>query len=855
MSLSSPFFKYFFSSCTIDFFSSSAYIALLTWAIATRHIGYPMLNENRTPQAPINGRVNILLVDDQSANLQVLEAVLAELDEVLVSVLSGEQALRELLVREFAVVLMDVHMPTMSGFEAAGLIRSHPRSRAVPIIFLTATEDDPAHMERAYALGAVDYLTKPISPVILRAKVAVFIDLYRKTAEIALHAQATHLEALRTRDERIRLILDNTRDYAFIGTDTDGIVTEWEGGAETITGWFAAKACGQPSAIIFTPQDRAAGVPEHEMLVAHETGRADDKRWHVRRDGTRFFADGVMVPLRDESDKLRGYAKIFRDATAERLAAEQLETSEQQLGESRQRSQRAEEGMRRLAAVAAQSSDFIGIASSQARTSYVNPAGRRLAGLAPEAALGDYRIGDFFAPDCQAFVDTVVLPAVRGPQARWEGELRMRNFASGAILPIYYKGFAVFDDEGQNIGLASIMRDITAQKQAENELRRVAADLAEADRRKSEFLATLAHELRNPLAPIRTGLDLIRMSPPGAQNMAKVHDMMDRQLGHLIHLVNDLLDVARITRGKIELKREASDVATLAAMAIETSMAALNAGGHTLAIEVAPEALPLDVDVTRIVQVLSNLLNNAAKYTPAGGRIVLRAVRDCDDALLTVGDNGVGILQEDIGTLFDMFTQVGRNLDRSQGGLGIGLSLVRRLVELHGGSVSAASAGRDQGSTFTVRLPLHLGNAAATASLAPCGAAAGALRVLVVDDNVDAGATLSTLLEALGHSTRVAVDGEHGLLLAAAFRPHLAFLDIGLPGMSGHQLARAIRATSELDGMVLVALTGWGARADVIMSQQAGFDRHLTKPVDITALTSVLAAAAAAAAAVAALSG
>ncbi|CUI02699.1 response regulator [Massilia antarctica] len=805
-----------------------------------------MIKQNNKTEDEPKGRINILLVDDQRANLTVLEAVLAELDEVLVSVTSGEQALRELLNRDFAMVLMDVHMPTMSGFEAAALIRSHPRARTLPIIFLTAAGDDPSHVEHAYALGAVDYLTKPVSPVILRAKVAVFIDLYRKTAEIALHAQASHREALRTRDERIRLILDNTRDYAFIGTDTDGIVTEWEGGAETITGWFANKACGQSSAIIFSPEDRAAGVPEHEMRMARDTGRAEDKRWHVRRDGTRFFADGVMVPLRDESERLRGYAKIFRDATPERLAAEQLEASEQQLDESRQRSQRAEEGMRRLAAVAAQSSDFIGIAGSDGRTGYVNPAGRRLAGLAPDASVGDYGIADFFAPDCRVFVEQVVLPAVRGAAGRWEGELRMRNFDSDTILPVYYKGFAVCDDEGHNIGLASITRDITAQKQAENDLRRVAADLAEADRRKSEFLATLAHELRNPLAPIRTGLDLIRMSSAPPQSMAKVHEMMDRQLGHLIHLVNDLLDVARITRGKIELKREASDVATLAAMAIETSMAALNAGGHTFKVEVAEAPLPLDVDITRIVQVLSNLLNNAAKYTPGGGHIVLRAVREGDDAVLSVIDSGVGISQEDMGTLFDMFTQVGRNLDRSQGGLGIGLSLVRRLVELHGGKVSAASAGRDLGSTFTVRLPLRSGMPAPAAP--PCSNnARAALRVLVVDDNVDAGNSLAELLQALGHSTDVAVDGEQGLVLAAQGKPHLAFLDIGLPGMSGHQLARAIRAMPALDGMLLVALTGWGARADVIMSQQAGFDRHLTKPVDIAALNSVLAAAAAAA--------
>ncbi len=320
-------------------------------------------------------KISILLVDDQRANLMVLESVLAELDEVLVSVNSGEQALRQLLEHEFAVVLMDVQMPTMNGFETAELIRSHPRSRAVPIIFLTAASDANFPVERAYALGAVDYLTKPVNPVILRSKVSVFIDLYRKTVEIAGHAQASHMAALRTRDERIRLILDNTRDYAFIGTDPDGVVTEWEGGAETITGWWAASACGKRSDIIFTPEDCAAAVPQEEMRRARETGRAEDRRWHLRRDGTRFFADGVMVPLRDDQDTLRGYAKIFRDATAERLAADLLEQSKMQLGESLQRYQRAEEGLRRLAAVAAQSSDFIGIASPDGRASYLNPAG------------------------------------------------------------------------------------------------------------------------------------------------------------------------------------------------------------------------------------------------------------------------------------------------------------------------------------------------------------------------------------------------------------------------------------------------------------------------------------------------
>lgn len=789
-------------------------------------------------------KINILLVDDQRANLTVLETVLAPLGEVLVSVESGEQALRELLDREFAVILLDVQMPTMSGFETAELIRSHPRSQAVPILFLTAASDDNFPVEQAYALGAVDYLTKPINPVILRSKVSVFIDLYRKTAEIARRAEDSHLAALKTRDERIRLILDNTRDYAFIGMDSDGIVTEWEGGAESITGWWADSARGKPSAIIFSPEDRAAGKPQEEMERARDTGRAEDRRWHLRRDGTRFFADGVMVPLRDEQDRLRGYAKIFRDATAERLAAELLEQSEVQLGESLQRYQRAEAGLRRLAAVAAQSSDFIGIAGQDARCIYLNPAGRRMTGVPLDAPIGQYCVADFFPPESREFIDSVVRPAVSGAGGQWEGELNMRHFDSGAEIPVYYKAFAVCDENGQNIGQATITRDITAHKQAEAELRRVAADLSEADRRKSEFLATLAHELRNPLAPIRTGLDLLRMSGSDPQAAARVHAMMDRQLGHLIHLVNDLLDVARITRGKIDLKREASDAAEVVAMAVETSMGALDAGRHALVVEVAEEPMPLEVDITRVVQVLSNLLNNAAKYTPAGGRIVLSARREGGDALLAVRDSGVGITEEDMGTLFDMFTQVGRDLERSQGGLGIGLSLVRRLVELHGGSVSAYSAGRDQGSTFTVRLPLR------QAENAPEGLAQAVrdgekpLRILVVDDNVDAADSLAALLEMLGHSTRVAIDGVQGLAAAREFAPQLAFLDIGLPGMSGHELARAIRQAEDMAPMLLVALTGWGARGDMLESEQAGFDQHLTKPVDFAMLDKVFAAVA-----------
>jgi CheY-like chemotaxis protein len=339
------------------------------------------------------------------------------------------------------------------------------------------------------------------------------------------------------------------------------------------------------------------------------------------------------------------------------------------------------------------------------------------------------------------------------------------------------------------------------------------------------------------------------MTPGDSQTAGRVHGMMDRQLGHLIHLVDDLLDIARITRGKIELKKEPVLLRSIIATAVETSTALIESHRHQLSVELPPEPLELEADVTRMVQVLSNLLNNAAKYTPAGGRIALSAWREDGHAVVSVADSGIGIPQESIGSVFEMFTQVRGSLDRAQGGLGIGLSLVRRLVELHGGRVSAFSGGPGQGSTFTLRLPLRPGTANALAApgregMAQESGAGGPLRVLVVDDNTDAADSLVALLEILGHSARVAHDGVSGLDAAREFVPDLVFLDIGLPGMSGHDVAREIRRTAALRQVVLIALTGWGSQNDQRLSQEAGFDQHLTKPVTLEALEQALATAA-----------
>jgi PAS domain S-box-containing protein len=672
-------------------------------------------------------------------------------------------------------------------------------------------------------LGAFSWYYR--SGAIRAARDEPALALLANTASLVI-GQRAEKAARQAAEERSHAILESMSD-GFIAVDRAWRIGYANAAAERITGLERAGLLGEVFWDLFPDWHGSA----HEAAC---------RRCALARAATRIEAElpawGGWYEINCFPTPDGGIALYLRDESERRLA---------------------EEGVRRLAAVAEQSSDFIGIFAPDGAGLYLNHAGRAMAGLGFEADIRGARLLDFFASDCRAFVRTEMLPALRGEQEKWEGELAFAGRGAGAAVPVYFKGFAVHGADGAHLGLATITRDITEQKRAEGELRRVAADLSEADHRKSEFLATLAHELRNPLAPIRTGLDLLRLRPANQDNAARVHEMMDRQLGQLIHLVDDLLDIARITRGRIELKKEPVDLRTAAAMAVESSTALVNASGHRLQVTLPDEPLPLDADPTRLVQVLSNLLNNAAKYTPRGGRITLAAWREDEQAVVAVTDSGIGIAPESIGSVFEMFTQVRSSLDRAQGGLGIGLSLVRRLVELHGGRVQAYSAGRGRGSTFTVRLPLRHGAAGAVertgSGTAPVPLRR--LRVLVVDDNLDAAESLVALLAALGHETRMAHDGTAGLAQARSFRPDLAFLDIGLPGMNGHELARAIRAETSLDagagagagagprGPVLVALTGWGAARDMTLSEQAGFDQHLTKPVSREALEQALATA------------
>ena len=364
--------------------------------------------------------------------------------------------------------------------------------------------------------------------------------------------------------------------------------------------------------------------------------------------------------------------------------------------------------------------------------------------------------------------------------------------------------------------------------------------LREADRRKDEFLAVLAHELRNPLAPVRNAIEILRATQSPSPQLQWTHDVIDRQVRQMTRLVDDLLDVSRITTGKIELRSERIELSAAVRIALEASRPLIERGQHILTVRIPPEPIFLDADLARLAQVLSNLLNNAAKYTRPGGHIWLCADRCDGHVKLRVRDNGMGIPPPMLRRIFDMFTQVGGTSDHQQGGLGIGLTLVKRLVEMHGGQVEARSEGLNRGAEFIVTLPTVAGGEAAPGPAAEAApAAVEPRRILVVDDNRDAAESLSMLLHARGHDVRVAYDGLEAVGAAIAFQPDVVLLDIGLPKLYGYDAARRIR-DARGDGVLLVAVTGWGQEEDRRRAKAAGFDHHLTKPVDPEAISRLI---------------
>jgi signal transduction histidine kinase len=571
-----------------------------------------------------NDKVNVLLVDDQPARLLTYESILSELGQNLVTARSGLEALEKLMKDEFAVVLLDVSMPDMDGFEAATLIHQHPRFEKTPIIFVTGVHVSELDRLKGYKVGAVDYVAIPVVPEILRSKVAVLVELHQKRRE---------LQEL----------------------------------------------------------NRNLGLANERLAAANTTLQAEKTRELEMLNRT----------LQRANTELEAANRSLQTEVAERT--------------------------------------------------------------------------------------------------------------------------------------------------------RVELALKEADRHKDEFLAMLAHELRNPLAPIHNAVQLMHRRPMTDPQLGWSRDVIGRQLAHLTRLVDDLLDVSRITRGKINLSKEVIELNTLVARTVETVQPLLDERGHTLELKIPDSVLAVLGDPTRLTQALGNVLSNAAKYTQRGGKISLVAAQSGVEVEIRIRDNGIGIPPELMPKIFHLFTQLDRTLGRSQSGLGIGLALVQRLVEMHGGSVTAHSDGLGQGSEFVIRLPLFLREADGTGQpLKTLSALEQSMmnaestprnqrRILVADDNNDALESLATLLQLSGHEVYTAVNGASALESAEQHRPEVALLDIGMPKLDGYEVARRIRAQPWGQQITLVALTGWGQDSDRRRSQEAGFDSHLVKPLDLDKLTELLA--------------
>jgi CheY-like chemotaxis protein len=396
--------------------------------------------------------------------------------------------------------------------------------------------------------------------------------------------------------------------------------------------------------------------------------------------------------------------------------------------------------------------------------------------------------------------------------------------------------------------LISALRTAINARRRQYELRDRLEALRQADRQKDEFLATLSHELRNPLAPIRNALHVLRLAGGDEQTRARVVDTLERQTASVIRLVDDLLELSRINQGRIELRKERIRLTAVLRSALESSAPIIEAAGHELIVAEPSEPVLLNADPVRLTQVIANLLNNAAKYTERGGRIVLSARVFGSEAVISVRDTGIGIPADMLGSIFDMFVQVDPSRDRARQGLGIGLTLVKRLVELHGGTVEARSEGAGKGSEFIVRLPAFADQRTPKSDGGPKPPGADRrksdltrFRILVVDDHHDAGDSLATLLRLLGHEVRVAYDGQTGMEAARVFRPQVALLDIGMPGMDGIELGTRLRQEPEFESLLMIALTGYGRDEDRQRSSDAGFNAHLVKPVDVATLNALLA--------------
>jgi PAS domain S-box-containing protein len=627
--------------------------------------------------------------------------------------------------------------------------------------------------------------------------------------------------------EVFRVTLRSIGD-AVITTDVSGRISYLNGVAESLTGWSHQEALGQPLERVFRilnevtrkPVENPAGRALRDGVVV---GLANHTVL-IKKDGTETPIDDSAAPIRDELGKVSGCVLIFRDVTAQRFVehekANQLHTA------------------RMLASIVKSSNDAIISKSLDGIIQSWNAAAERVFGFTAEQAVGQH-ISLVIPPDRIAEEDQIIVRLKAGQRIELYETERIRS--DGQRITVSLTISPLKDDSGNVIGASKIARDITDRKRLEDDLRRLAADLSENDRRKNEFLATLAHELRNPLAPMSNMLEVVKRSNGDDETLKRAYDTIERQLAQMVRLVDDLLDLNRITHDRLELRRSDVELSSVIQQAVEVARPLIDAAGHNLTVDLPEESIHLYADRARLAQVFGNLLNNSSKYTRPNGQISLSAQRNGNDVQVTVKDDGAGIPTDKLDSIFDMFMQVDRTAERSQGGLGIGLTLVKRLAEMHGGSIEARSAGEGQGSEFVVRLPI-LQKAAEVSSTATDARVESSMqrRILIVDDNKDSADSLAMLLEITGNKTFMAHDGVEAVEAIEKHRPEVVLLDIGLPKLDGYEVCRRVREQPWGKDIVVIALTGWGQEDDRRKSEEAGFNGHLVKPVDYDKLLQLL---------------
>jgi PAS domain S-box-containing protein len=814
--------------------------------------------------SPSREKVPVLLVDDNLANLLALQAVLHSSDYELVMVPSGQDAVHAVSQQDFAVILLDVQMPELDGFDTAALIKKQTRGpRFTPIIFVTGVDGTRSRLLRAYAEGAVDYIVKPLDPEVIRAKVAVFAELFRVRQQLTReqtragkNARARQLaedallrdfsrrraaeEELQASERRFHHLVEAVTDYAIFALDQNGCVATWNAGAKKVKGYESAEIIGKHFSIFHTDEDRAAGKAEKILDVVRRDGRFEVEGWRVRKDGTRFWADVVITALRDQHAEITGFAKVTRDLTQRRLAEE---NARRLVNEQCARAASETERHRLLTLLEQVPAVVNFLRGPELVFEFAHPktiealGGRNVLGKPLSQAVPE--VSDQPQHHVLRRVYETGEPIIEHEAPAWheiEGR-RAEAYWNSVHLPVR-------DASGAVEGVMTFALDVTENVLVRRELERL-------NRAKDEFLATVSHELRSPLNAIYGWTTILRKGPLDYTRLVRGLEVIERNARTQTRLVSDLLDVSRIVGGTLQLRLAKTEVSPVIHESADVVRPAADAKGVRLLIDLDPEVGATMADPDRLRQIMWNLLSNAVRFTPRGGRITVTASRTGSRIAICVRDTGVGIAPEHLPHIFERFTQVDSSTSRSHGGLGLGLAIVRHLVESHGGTVEAQSDGLGHGTTFSVGLPIRAVNPARDEHDMPMRVAAPTevvepardvtlqnVRVLVVDDDLDSIEILRLVLEGAGATVKTATSAREALDASGAFE--IIISDIGMPEMDGYTFMRRIRSRESGADVPAIALTAYARAEDVERARRAGYQEHLAKPVDEVRLLEVV---------------